>query len=136
MKKDAKENISDKKTTKSKKTDKKSSFSVLELQQSTLVQLHELAKNLDIQDYKQLKKNDLIFKMLQAKTKNNDVIYARGVLEILSEGYGFLRTNNYLPSSEDIYVSQTQIRKFGLCVGDTVAGEIRPPKMMNAIFLY
>ena len=101
---------------------------MLELQQSTLVQLHELAKNLDIQNYKQLKKNDLIFKMLQAKTKNNDVIYARGVLEILSEGYGFLRTNNYLPSSEDIYVSQTQIRKFGLCVGDTVAGEIRPPK--------
>ena len=90
--------------------------------------LHELAKDLNIQDYKQLKKNDLIFKMLQAKTKDHDTILAQGVLEIMPDGFGFLRTNNYLPSAEDIYVSQTQIRKFGLCVGDTVSGEIRPPK--------
>lgn len=117
------------KTSKSKKpSNKNSSFNVLDLHTSTLVRLHELAEDLDIQDYKQLKKNDLIFKMLQAKTKDHDSILAQGILEIMPDGFGFLRTNNYLPSSEDIYVSQTQIRKFGLRVGDTVSGEIRPPK--------
>ncbi len=113
---------------KTKSTAKASSFNVLDLHTSTLVKLHELAEDLNIQDYKQLKKNDLIFKMLQAKTKDHDSILAQGILEIMSDGFGFLRTNNYLPSSEDIYVSQTQIRKFGLRVGDTVSGEIRPPK--------
>jgi transcription termination factor Rho len=101
---------------------------IVELQRSTLKELHDLAKKLDIPEYKQLKKTDLIFKMLQAKTEQNGLIFARGVLEILPDGYGFLRTNNYLPSSEDIYVSQTQIRRFSLSSGDLVSGQVRPPK--------
>jgi transcription termination factor Rho len=101
---------------------------IVELQKSGLKELHSLAERLEIPDFKQLKKNDLIFKMLQAKTESNGLIFARGVLEILPDGYGFLRTNNYLPSSEDIYVSQTQIRRFGLSSGDTISGQVRPPK--------
>lgn len=101
---------------------------IVEMQKSTLKELHALAKKLNIPDYKLKKKNDLIFEMLQAKTEQNGLIFARGVLEILPDGYGFLRTNNYLPSSEDIYVSQTQIRRFGLLTGDTISGQVRPPK--------
>ncbi|MGE4170282.1 MAG: transcription termination factor Rho [Candidatus Margulisiibacteriota bacterium] len=101
---------------------------IVELQKSSLKALHDRAAGMGIPDYKQLKKNDLIFKMLQVKTEQNGLIFARGVLEILPDGYGFLRTNNYLPSSEDIYVSQTQIRRFGLSSGDTISGQVRPPK--------
>ncbi len=101
---------------------------IVELQKSQLKELHELAKKLEVPEYKLLKKNDLIFKILQAKTEQNGLIFARGVLEILPDGYGFLRTNNYLPSAEDIYVSQTQIRRFGLCSGDMISGQVRPPK--------
>jgi transcription termination factor Rho len=101
---------------------------ILELQKSTVKELHDLAKSLDIPEFRLLKKNDLIFRILQTKTEKNGLIFARGVLEILPDGYGFLRTNNYLPSSEDIYVSQTQIRRFGLSSGDMVYGQVRPPK--------
>ncbi|MFC1752147.1 transcription termination factor Rho [Thermoproteota archaeon] len=100
----------------------------MQLQKSPMEDLYSLAKKLNVEDYKLLKKTDLIFKMLQAKTEQNGLIFARGVLEILPDGYGFLRTSNYLPSSEDIYVSQTQIRRFGLASGDTVSGQVRPPK--------
>ncbi|RAP31985.1 transcription termination factor Rho [Candidatus Marinamargulisbacteria bacterium SCGC AG-410-N11] len=101
---------------------------IIQLQRSSLKELHSYAEKLNIPDLKQLKKEDLIFKMLQAKTEQNGLIFARGCLEILPDGYGFLRTNNYLPSSEDIYVSQTQIRRFGLSSGDTISGQVRPPK--------
>lgn len=101
---------------------------IVELQKSSLKELHELAADLNIPDYKLLKKTDLIFKMLQAKTEQNGLIFAKGILEILPDGYGFLRTNNYLPSPEDIYVSQTQIRRFGLCSGDSINGQVRQPK--------
>jgi len=104
------------------------SLDIVELQKSHLKDLHTLAQKLNIPEHKLLKKNDLIFKLLQAKTESNGLIFARGVLEILADGYGFLRTNNYLPSSEDIYVSQTQIRRFGLASGDTISGQVRPPK--------
>jgi transcription termination factor Rho len=101
---------------------------IVELQKSTLKSLHDLAKRLNIKEYKQLQKHELIFKILQAKTESNGLIFARGVLEILPDGYGFLRTSNYLPSSEDVYVSQTQIRRFGLAAGDTISGQVRQPK--------
>ncbi len=101
---------------------------IVELQRRSLKELHEIAKEIKLPDYKQLKKNDLIFNILQAKTEKSAVILASGVLEILPDGYGFLRTNNYLPSSEDIYVSQTQIRRFGIANGDRVSGQVRPPK--------
>ena len=101
---------------------------VVELQSKSLESLHEFAETLNILDGKQMKKSDLIFKILQVKTEQNGVIYAQGVLEILPDGYGFLRTTNYLPSSDDIYISQTQIRRFGLYSGDTISGQVRPPK--------
>ncbi|MDA1353093.1 MAG: transcription termination factor Rho [bacterium] len=101
---------------------------IVELQNSPVADLHALANKLGVDDYKLLKKNDLIFTILQAKTEQNGLIFGKGVLEVLPDGYGFLRTNNYLPSSEDIYVSQTQIRRFGLCIGDLVSGQVRPPK--------
>ena len=101
---------------------------IVELQKSNVTQLHALAKDLNIPEYKLLKKTELIFKLLQAKTEQNGLIFAKGVLEILPDGYGFLRTNNYLPCPEDIYVSQTQIRRFGLCSGDSINGQVRPPK--------
>ncbi|RAP33928.1 transcription termination factor Rho [Candidatus Marinamargulisbacteria bacterium SCGC AAA071-K20] len=108
--------------------ERKNSLNIVELQKSTLADLHKHAEQLKVPGYKQLTKEDLIFKVLQAKTEQNGLIFARGILEILPDGYGFLRTNNYLPSSEDIYVSQTQIRRFGLSSGDTISGQVRPPK--------
>jgi len=101
---------------------------IVELQNSNIKDLYELAKSMNIPEYQILKKTDLIFKVLQAKTEQNGLIFAKGILEILPDGYGFLRTYNYLPSPEDIYVSQTQIRRFGLCSGDNISGQVRPPK--------
>lgn len=101
---------------------------IVELQKCTLAELHTHAKELKIPNYTDLNREDLIFKVLQVKTEKNGLTFARGVLEILPDGYGFLRTTNYLPSPEDIYVSQTQIRRFGLMAGDTISGQVRPPK--------
>ncbi|MFA5879640.1 MAG: transcription termination factor Rho [Candidatus Margulisiibacteriota bacterium] len=101
---------------------------IVALQKGNIGELHQLASDLGIDNFRQLNKNDLVFKILQAKTEQNGLIFALGILEILPEGYGFLRTHNYLPSAEDIYVSQTQIRRFGLSTGDVVSGQVRPPK--------
>ncbi len=108
--------------------EKEQTLDIMELQKSNLKILHELALKLNVPDYKLLKKNDLIFKILQNKTEQNGLVFARGVLEILPDGYGFLRTNNYLPSSEDIYVSQSQIKRFGIATGDMISGQVRSPK--------
>lgn len=99
-----------------------------ELQNSDMKGLHQLAHDLKVEEFNLLKKNELIFEILKANTEKHGLIFARGILEILPDGYGFLRTNNYLPSSEDIYVSQTQIRRFGVTHGDLISGQIRPPK--------
>ncbi len=101
---------------------------IVELEGKTLPDLYEIAKGLEIPGFKQLKKHDLVFKILETQTEKSGNIFAKGVLEIMPEGYGFLRTNGYLPSREDIYVSQTQIRRFELQNGDQVSGQIRPPK--------
>ncbi|HTY12906.1 MAG TPA: Rho termination factor N-terminal domain-containing protein, partial [Candidatus Omnitrophota bacterium] len=101
---------------------------IVELEGKTLPDLYEIAKGLEIPGFKQLKKHDLVFKILETQTEKSGNIFAKGVLEIMPEGYGFLRTNGYLPSREDIYVSQTQIRRFELQNGDYVTGQIRPPK--------
>ena len=101
---------------------------IVELESKTLPDLYEIAKGLEIPGFKQLKKHDLVFKILETQTEKSGNIFAKGVLEIMPEGYGFLRTNGYLPSREDIYVSQTQIRRFELQNGDQVSGQIRPPK--------
>ena len=88
------------------------------------------ASDLEIQGTSGLRKQELIFKILEAQTEQNGLIFAEGVLEILPEGYGFLRspTYNYLPGPDDIYVSPSQIKRFDLRTGDTVSGQVRPPK--------
>ena len=93
-------------------------------------ELTKVAKGLKVNGISGLKKQDLIFKILQAKAEKEGLMFGSGVLEVLSEGFGFLRSPNYnyLPSPDDIYVSPSQIRKFTLRTGDTVSGQIRPPK--------
>ncbi|SNR72566.1 transcription termination factor Rho [Desulfurobacterium atlanticum] len=100
-----------------------------QLQNMSIFDLRKIAKSLGI-DVKSVKKQDLIFKILEESARKRGAIYRIGVLEVLPDGFGFLRSpeNNYLPNSTDIYVSPSQIRKFGLRTGDTIAGEVRPPK--------
>ena len=101
---------------------------IVELEGKTLPQLYTIAKDLNIPNPKQLKKHDLVFRILEVQTEKSGHMFAKGILEILPEGYGFLRTGGYLPSREDVYVSQTQIRRFDMQNGDLVQGQIRPPK--------
>ncbi len=100
---------------------------IAELQRKSIVELHQEAAKRNINDYKHLKKQDLIFKIIQNEIDQQKVVYGSGVLDILPEGYGFLRSN-YLSGPDDIYVSPSQIKKFGLREGDFVSGQIRPPK--------
>jgi transcription termination factor Rho len=95
-----------------------------------MAELLTLATELEIQGTSGLRKQELIFKVLEAQTEKNGLIFAEGVLEILPEGYGFLRSAayNYLPGPDDIYVSPSQIKRFDLHTGDTVSGQVRPPK--------
>ncbi|HXI37587.1 MAG TPA: transcription termination factor Rho [Burkholderiales bacterium] len=100
------------------------------LKTKTMAELLSLATELEIQGTSGLRKQELIFKVLEAQTEKSGLIFAEGVLEILPEGYGFLRspTYNYLPGPDDIYVSPSQIKRFDLHTGDTVSGQVRPPK--------
>ena len=106
------------------------------LKDMKISELNKVAKELDINGISGLKKQDLIFKILQAKAEKEGLMFGGGVLEILPEGFGFLRSPNYnyLPSPDDIYVSPSQIRKFSLRTGDTVSGQIRPPKENEKYF--
>ncbi len=104
------------------------SINIVQLQQMALKDLYEVAEKFNIENYRIIAKTDIIFKILEANTAKNGFIFAAGVLERLPEGYGFLRITNYLPSEDDIYVSQTQIRKFMLNTGDHVSGQVRAPK--------
>ncbi len=101
-----------------------------DLKEKTISDLNEIAQGLNIEGASSLRKNELIFSILQAQSDKNGVIYGNGVLEILQEGFGFLRSPdcNYLPGSDDIYISPSQIRRFNLRTGDTISGTIRPPK--------
>ncbi|HET9941188.1 MAG TPA: transcription termination factor Rho [Candidatus Eisenbacteria bacterium] len=103
---------------------------IIQLKGRTIAELMELAHSLGIQGTSGLRKQELIFKILEGQTEKNGLIFAEGVLEILSEGYGFLRSPdyNYLPGPDDIYVSPSQIKRFDLRTGDTVSGQVRPPK--------
>ncbi|MBD3235555.1 MAG: transcription termination factor Rho [Candidatus Eisenbacteria bacterium] len=106
------------------------SLDLSEMKRKTISELAKTAQELDIAGSTGIRKQDLMFKILQAQTEQNGLIFAEGVLEILSEGYGFLRSPdyNYLPSPDDIYVSPSQIKRFDLRTGDTVSGQVRPPK--------
>jgi len=100
------------------------------LKEMTIQGLNQMARDLAVEGAAGMKKHDLIFKILQTQTEKNGLIFAEGVLESLPDGYGFLRApeSNYLPGPDDIYVSPSQIRKFDLRTGDTVSGQVRPPK--------
>ena len=101
-----------------------------ELKGKKINELNTLARELNIEGASSLRKQDLIFALLNAQTEQNGMIFGEGVLETLQDGFGFLRATdyNYLPGPDDIYVSPSQIRRFNLRTGDTVAGQIRPPK--------
>jgi len=99
-----------------------------QLETRTLGELQELAKRMGLTGYSRLKKYDLIFRLLRAQAEQMGYIFGGGVLEIVEEGIGFLRSDHLLPGPEDVYVSQSQIRRFGLRTGDLVVGQVRPPK--------
>jgi len=115
---------------------KKGSLYLTDLQKLTVAELHELAKNEGITEYSALKKQDLVFRILKERINQSGLMYGEGVLEVLPDGYGFLRNQdyNYLSSSDDIYVSPSQIRRFGLRTGNIVQGQIRPPKDSEKYF--
>ena len=106
------------------------SMNLKELKRKKISELHAFAKDLKIESVSGLRKQELIFAILQAQTEKNGLIYGSGVLECLSDGFGFLRAPdyNYLPGPDDIYVSPSQIRRFNMRTGDTISGQIRPPK--------
>lgn len=105
-------------------------MNIVELKEKKISELNKLARELNVEGASGMRKQDLIFAILQAQTEKNGLIYGEGVLEILPDGFGFLRSPdfNYLPGPDDIYVSPSQIRRFNLRTGDTIAGQIRPPK--------
>ncbi len=97
-------------------------------------ELHEIARGFELQGYSRMKRPDLISRLLQAQTERDGNIFGDGVLEINEDGFGFLRGQRLLPSQDDIYVSQSQIRRFGLRTGDRVSGQVRPPKDNEKFF--
>ena len=104
-------------------------MTISELKEKNITELTRIARSLELPGASGLRKQDLIFKILQAQSEKEGHIFAEGVLEILPDGYGFLRSPdyNYLPGPDDIYVSPSQIRKFDLKTGDTISGQVRPP---------
>ncbi len=109
---------------------------ISDLKSKKIADLNKIAKDLDIGGYSDLRKQELIFKILEAQTQQDGLTFSKGVLEVLPDGYGFLRSvdYNYLPSPDDIYVSPSQIKKFSLRTGDTVSGQVRPPKEGERFF--
>ncbi|MDD5720333.1 MAG: transcription termination factor Rho [Candidatus Krumholzibacteria bacterium] len=109
---------------------------IKELQEMNIRELVEVARGMNIEAVSTLRKSELIFKILEGQTEKNGLIHAEGVLQILAEGYGFLRAAkyNYLPGPDDIYLSPSQIKKFDLKTGDTISGQVRPPKENERYF--
>jgi transcription termination factor Rho len=107
-----------------------------ELQSLKIKELTKLAQEMNVQNFAGLKKQELIVTLLEAEAKNDGVLYSRGILEVMGDGYGFLRSPdfNYLPGPDDIYVSPSQIKRFGLRTGHLVAGKIRPPKAKERFY--
>ncbi|GAB6877646.1 transcription termination factor Rho [Thermaerobacter litoralis] len=101
---------------------------IREMEQMSLKELYALARQLEIPYYSAMRKQELIFEIAKARTEKDGLLWAEGLLDIMPEGFGFLRPVNYLPSKEDIYVSPSQIRRFDLRPGDMVSGQARPPK--------
>ncbi len=104
-------------------------MNIAELETKTLTDLQEIARTMGVTGYTRLKKNDLIMRLLRADTEAQGLIFGGGTLEVIQDGIGFLRANKQMvPGPEDVYISQSQIRRFGLRTGDFVVGQVRPPK--------
>jgi len=104
------------------------SVNLTELKEKTSDELQKIAKDLDVNGYSKLKKNELVFEILRAETQADGLLFTSGVLEILPDGYGFLRVEDYVSGPDDVYISPSQIRRFNLRTGDLVLGQVRPPK--------
>ena len=111
-------------------------MNIVELKDKKISELTQMAKEFNIEGAAGMRKQELIFALLQAQIEKNGLIYGEGTLEILPDGFGFLRAPdyNYLPGPDDIYVSPSQIRRFNLRTGDTVSGQIRQPKESERYF--
>ncbi|MBI9072810.1 MAG: transcription termination factor Rho [Melioribacteraceae bacterium] len=109
---------------------------ISKLQKMKIIDLHKLAKDLKITGFSDLRKQELVIHILEEQTKKDGLTFSKGVLEVLQDGYGFLRSAdyNYLPSPDDIYVSPSQIKRFNLRTGDFVSGQVRPPKEGERFF--
>ena len=107
---------------------------IAELETQTREGLMDMAKGLGVSGYSQLKKQELIFKVLKAQTEKDGNIFAEGILQTVDDGYGFLRGETMLPTVNDVYVSQSQVRRFALRTGDLVMGQVRPPKDSEKYF--
>lgn len=115
---------------------KRGNLHITDLQKMTVSELHDICKKEGVNEYTGMKKQELIFKILKERIQSNGLMYGEGVLEVLPDGYGFLRNPdyNYLSSPDDIYVSPSQIKRFGLRTGAVVSGQIRPPKESEKYF--
>ncbi len=109
-------------------------MNLADLENKTMVELYQIAKELNLVGFYKLRKKELVFEIMKALTHSNELLSASGILEVLPDGYGFLRPFAYVPSQDDIYVSPSQIRKFDLKTGDKVAGQVRPPKDNERFF--
>jgi transcription termination factor Rho len=103
-------------------------MTIAQLEDLSLEELRDMAKSLDITGYSRLKKYDLVMRLLQANAEQQGFSFGGGILEVVADGIGFLRSDHLLPGPDDVYVSQSQIRRFGLRTGDFVVGQVRPPK--------
>src|SRR5690625_4051327 len=109
-------------------------LNIAELQSKTTAELHEIARKLDLSGYKGMRKNTLVMEILRKETEKEGLQFSQGILEVLPDGYGFLRVDGHTPSQEDVYVSPSQIRRFHLRTGDIVLGQVRPPKESERYF--
>ncbi len=103
-------------------------MNIADLDNMTLADLQEMAREMGISGYSRLKKQELVFRLLEAQTEQAGQIFRAGVLEVVTEGFGFIRGPRLLPGTDDVYVSQSQVRRFGLRTGDLISGRVRPPK--------
>jgi transcription termination factor Rho len=113
-----------------------SSLNIAKLQAMSMTELNSMAKELAVENFGTMRKHEVIFHILQKNAERAGVLFSEGVLEVLPEGFGFLRSQsfNYLPCPEDIYISPSQIRRFDLKTGNLIAGQIRPPKEKEKFF--
>jgi len=107
---------------------------IVEYETMTLSELRDVARSKEIAGYSRLKKQDLILRLLRSQAEERGLLFGGGVLEIVQDGIGFLRSDHLLPGPDDVYVSQSQIRRFGLRTGDMVIGQVRRPKDSEKYF--